>query len=72
MAITTGWDTHPYNERHPFGSKATVVGGDNIYFSRVRHEAIRAMKEGRATPEQAALVNEADVIMQEAVAKRST
>lgn len=65
--IEVGWDKGTFNENNPFG-KATVVGGDNIEFSRERWDATKAMKRGKATPEQAALVRETDRIMQEAIA----
>ncbi len=59
----TGWDPKPYNEKRPFGKGATIVGGDNIEFSRVRREAIIACKQNRATPEQRALVEETDAVI---------
>ncbi len=61
----TGWDPKPFNEKRPFGRGATIVGGDNIEFSRVRREAIIACKNNRASPEQRALVMEADAVIQE-------
>jgi hypothetical protein len=67
---TTGWDPKPFNEKRPFGRGATVVGGDNIEFSRVRREAIIAVKNGRATPEQRALVMETDAVIQECLEGR--
>ena len=66
----TGWDSAPYNEKRPFGRGATVVGGDNIEFSRERRTAIIAVKAGRATPEQRALVEDADRIIQECLEGR--
>ena len=59
------WDPKPFNEKRPFGRGATIIGGDNIEFSRMRREAIIACKTGRATPEQRALVSEADAIIRE-------
>lgn len=61
-----------YNEKSPFGksskhSDVAVIGGDNIEFSRIRYEAIQAVKRGQATPEQRALVTETDTIIQEAL-----
>ncbi len=64
------WDPKPFNEKRPFGRGATIVGGDNIEFSRVRREAIIACKHGRATPEQRALVEETDAIIQECLEGR--
>ena len=66
MAVA-GWAEGKFNERKPFG-KGTVVGGDNIEFSQQRWEAIKAVKSRTATPEQAALVLEADEKIQEAIA----
>lgn len=65
--VSVSWE--PYNARNPFG-KSTVVAGDNIPFSRDRWEATKAVRLGRGTPEQIALVNETDLIMQEAVSQR--
>ncbi len=59
------WDPKPFNEKRPFGRGATIVGGDNIEFSRDRRLAIIACKENRATPEQRALVMETDAIIAE-------
>jgi hypothetical protein len=59
------WDDKPFNEKRPFGRGATVVGGDNIEFSRMRREAIIAVKEGRATPDQRLLVEDADRVITE-------
>ncbi len=64
-----GWDSKPFDEKRPFG-KGTIVGGDNIEFSRVRREAIIACKNNRATPEQRALVLEADAIIHECLEGR--
>ncbi len=61
----TGWAKEAYNEKRPFGRGATIVGGDNIEFSRERRQAIIAVKANRATPEQRALVEDADRIIQE-------
>lgn len=64
------WDKNPYNEDNPFGKKSTVVGGDNIYHSKERHEAIKAVKERRATPQQTQLVHDADIWYQNALEQR--
>lgn len=56
-----------YNEKRPWGRKGTPVRGDNIDFSRERWEATKAARQNRATPEQRALVEETDQIMQEAL-----
>lgn len=66
----TGWDSKPYNEKNPFGKGATVVGGDNIEYSRMRREAIKAIKANRATPDQIQLVHDADAIIQECLEGR--
>ena len=68
-----GWDK--FDEKRPFGkttkfSTVAVIGGDNIPHSQQRHEAIKAMKAGRATPEQVSLVHRTDEIIQEALALR--
>ena len=68
--MTTGWDIKPYNEDAPFGKKSTVVGGDNIPLSAERWDAIKAVKAGKATPEQTQLVHDADIWMQNALAQR--
>lgn len=65
-----GWDPAPFNEKNPWGKGSTVVTEDNIAASKVRTAAIRAMVAGNATPEQTALVREADAVMAEAVAGR--
>jgi len=65
------WDNAPFNENKPFG-KGTVVGGDNIDHSRERWEAIKAVKERRATPQQTQLVHDADMWYQNAQEKRDT
>ena len=64
-----GWDKGAYNEENPFGRKATVVGGDNIQFSQIRRQAIKAVKAGTATPEQISLVHETDRVISEAISK---
>ena len=58
MAISVGWAD--FNENKPFG-KGTVIGGDNISHSRVRYDAVKAMKAGTASPEQMLLVHDADL-----------
>lgn len=67
--LSVGWSDQPFNENKPFG-KGSVVGGDNIDFSRQRWEAIKAVKARTATPEQTQLVHDADLIYQEALALR--
>lgn len=66
--MSAGWV--PYNESSPFGREATVIGGDNIQHSKTRWEAVKAMRQGRATPEQVALVQEADHVVQIALEGR--
>lgn len=68
-----GWEK--FDEKNPFGkstkfSTVGVVAGDNIPYSTVRRDAIIAMKNGVATPEQVALVQRTDEIYQEALALR--
>jgi hypothetical protein len=63
-----GWDGKEFNEKKPFG-KGTVIGGDNIAFSKMRREAIKAVQRGTANAEQVALVNETDRVLSEAIAK---
>lgn len=67
MAGTT-WQ--PFNEKNPWGKEAVAISEDNITASTARHEAIKAMKERRATPEQRALVLEADAAIQDVLSKR--
>ena len=57
----------PYDEKNPWGkpspfSTIVTIGGDNIDYSKMRREAVIAVQQRRATPEQAALVREADEI----------
>lgn len=66
----TGWADGPFNEKKPFGKVDAVVAGDNIEFSQQRWDAIKAVRTGRATPEQRALVMETDRVMQEALGLR--
>lgn len=54
----------------PWQSGDTVVTDDNVMFSQLRYDAIKAVKEGKATPEQIALVREADAKYQEAMRLR--
>ncbi len=56
-----------FSAEAPWGRGATVVTEDNVIHSRVRHAAIMAMRQGRATPEQAALVYDADAAIQMAL-----
>ena len=53
-----------FSSENPWGKGATVVTADNVMYSRVRQEAIMAMRQNRATPEQQALVYEADAAIQ--------
>lgn len=53
-----------FNERYPFGKGATVIGGDNIHFSQLRHQAVQRYRQGQATPEDMALLYETDRAMQ--------
>ncbi len=62
----------PYDEKHPWGkpnpnSVIVTIGGDNIEFSQMRRDAVRAVQNRTATPEQAALVREADEIYSQAI-----
>jgi len=65
-----GWAPAPYNEKNPWGKGSVVITSDNAEASKARHEAIKAVNEGRATPDQRALVDQTDATMAEAVAKR--
>ncbi len=56
-----------FNEKRPWGRKGTPVQGDNIDFSKDRWEATKAARRGKATPEQRALVEETDQVIQEAL-----
>ena len=58
MAISVGWVD--FNEKKPFGD-GTIIGGDNIPHSRIRHTAVLAVKAGTASPEQMQLVHDADL-----------
>jgi len=64
-----GWDGGAFNPEKPFGRKATVVGGDNIAFSKMRREAIKAVQRGTANAEQIKLVYDTDKVISEAIAK---
>jgi hypothetical protein len=48
----------------------TIITPDNIHASQRRHEAMKAMQNGTATPEQYKLVNDADKAMAEAMTLR--
>lgn len=48
----------------------TIVTEDNIYASKARWEAIKAVQANKATPEQIALVRDADRVMKEAMENR--
>ena len=54
----------------PWDSGDVVVSEDNVMFSRLRYDAIKAMKNGSATPNQAKLVMDTDKVMAEAMASR--
>lgn len=56
-----------FSAENPWGRGATVVTPDNVVHSRVRQEAIMALRKGTATPEQQALVHEADAAIQSAL-----
>ena len=61
-----GWDTGKFNPEKPFG-KGTVIGGDNIPFSKMRRQAIKAVQAGTANAEQIKIVMEADRVIKEAI-----
>ena len=65
MAITQEYQA--FNEENPWGRGATVVTEDNVQASRIRDQAIIAVKARTATPEQYALVAETDAAMQYAM-----
>ena len=70
--MASGGKMLPFDEKYPWGKPApgttiVAIGGDNIEFSRYRRDAIVAMRSGRATPEQAALVRETDEIYSQAI-----
>lgn len=54
----------------PWDSGDVIVTEDNVYASQLRHDAIKAAKEGRATPEQHKLLRDADRVYQEALEMR--
>ena len=64
MANGVSWA--PFNEKKPFG-KGTTVGGDAITYGKIRWEATKAVREGRATPEQTLLVHDTDRVIAEAM-----
>jgi hypothetical protein len=57
--------------RGEWSGKDKVITQDNIAASKVRVEAIKAAKEGRATPDQMQLLADCDKVMQEAMKTRS-
>lgn len=65
----SGWDKGAFNPENPFGRKATHVGGDNIAFSKMRREAIKAVKNGTANADQVKLVHDTDRVIAEAISK---
>jgi len=54
----------------PWDGGDVVVTEDNVYASQLRYDAIKAVKERRATPEQVKLLQDCDKVMQEAMATR--
>jgi len=54
--MTLPWDAHD-----------KVVTEDNVYASQLRYDAIKAIKNRTATPEQHELIRETDRVMAEAV-----
>jgi len=67
MSIPEGWQ--PFNERKPFGN-CHSFGKDGEKYGKIRWEAIKAVRDGTATPEQELLVADADAAMQQAMAER--
>ena len=59
----------PFNEAKPFGN-CHSFGKDGEKFGKIRWEATKAVVAGTATPEQLALVEETDAVMQQAMAER--
>ena len=55
----------------PWNSRDTVVTSDAVDKAKVRHQAIKAIQEGRATPEQRKLVDDLDAVLQRASQTRS-
>jgi hypothetical protein len=49
-----------------FDKGDTLITEDNIEASKRRYEAIKAVKEGRATPEQRRMLEDLDKVMNEA------
>ncbi len=45
----------------------TIISEDNIRASKTRYEAMKAVKSGRATPEQLALLRDLDAALQRAI-----
>jgi hypothetical protein len=58
------------DDKLPWDHGDVVITTDNVYASQRRHEAIKAMKEGRATAEQQQLLADCDRVMQEALKAR--
>ena len=48
----------------------TIITPDNIHASQRRYEAMQAIRDGRATPDQYKLVQDADKVMAEAMELR--
>lgn len=59
----------PFNEQNPFAGGPSF-GKEGEKFGRKRWEAMKAMKNGEATPEQIELVEDADAAYQKAMAAR--
>jgi hypothetical protein len=57
------WDTR-YNEKRPWGRDGLAITQDNIEASRARYEAMKAAERNQATPEQMALLRDADAAIQ--------
>jgi hypothetical protein len=54
-----------------FEGNDTVITKDNIVASKIRYKAMMDYQEGKATPDQVALLEEGDRILQEAMANRN-
>ena len=59
----------PYNENNPFAGGPSF-GKEGEKFGKMRWDAMKAMKDGVATPEQIELVEDADKAYQKAMAAR--
>lgn len=63
------WQT--YREGSGFGKGVTVVTQDNIEASQARYEALKAAERNRATPEQLALLRDADAAINRGLEQES-